>query len=203
MALRIRLRRMGRKNAPTYRVVVAESSMPRDGRIVEKIGHYNPRTEPATLSIDRARALFWIERGATPTETAKALLKKAGVFRPEAEASVVATVVEGAKSAATKAGGAVKAAAAKAGGAAKKVAAEAREAASEAVEEARETVAEVAEEIRETTAEVIEEVRETAAEVVEEVRETLGEVVEAAREKIADAVEAVRGEAEDEEEAKA
>ncbi len=199
MSLRIRLRRMGRKNAPTYRVVVAESSMPRDGRIVEKIGHYNPRTEPATLSIDRARALYWIGHGATPTETAKALLKKAGVFRPEAEASVVEAVVEGAK----KASGAAKAAATKASGAAKKVVADAREAAGEVVEEARETVAEVTEEVREAAADVIEEVRETAAEVVEEVRETVAEVVEAAKEKIADAVEAVRGEAEDEEEAKA
>ena len=90
MALKIRLRRMGRRNAPTYRVVVAESSMPRDGRIVENLGHYNPRTEPATLVVERNRALYWIERGAVPTETAKALLKRAGIFRPEAEAAAMA-----------------------------------------------------------------------------------------------------------------
>jgi small subunit ribosomal protein S16 len=102
MALKIRLRRMGRKNAPTYRIVVAESSMPRDGRIIESIGHYNPRTEPLTLSVDRAKALGWMERGAQPTDTAMALLKRAGVFRPEEEgvvATVAAAAARGAKQA--------------------------------------------------------------------------------------------------------
>src|SRR5690606_29148084 len=112
MALKIRLRRMGRRNAPTYRIVVAESSMPRDGRIVESIGHYNPRTDPLTLSVNRARALYWIERGALPTDTAQALLKRAGVFKPESE-SLLATVATGARTSARKAGGAVADAAAK------------------------------------------------------------------------------------------
>ena len=82
MALKIRLRRMGRKKAPTYRLVVAESSMPRDGRFVAAIGHYNPRTEPLTLVVDREKALFWIGQGAVPTDTAKSLMKRAGVFGP-------------------------------------------------------------------------------------------------------------------------
>ncbi|MBA2670190.1 MAG: 30S ribosomal protein S16, partial [Gemmatimonadetes bacterium] len=71
MALKIRLRRMGRKKAPTYRLVVAESSMPRDGRFVANIGHYNPRTQPITLVVDRAQALQWMAKGAMPTDTAR------------------------------------------------------------------------------------------------------------------------------------
>ena len=106
MALKIRLRRMGRKNAPTYRLVVAESTMPRDGRFVAILGHYNPRTEPVTLVVDRAAALKWIDKGATPTDTAQSLLKKAGVFGPEptlAEGAVAAV-----KSTAKKAAAGVK-----------------------------------------------------------------------------------------------
>lgn len=105
MALKIRLRRMGRRNAPTYRIVVAESSMPRDGRIIASIGNYNPRTDPLTLSVDRDKALQWISKGAVPTDTTRALLKRAGVFRPE-EQGVVAAAAEGAKQAAGAARGA-------------------------------------------------------------------------------------------------
>ncbi|HET7275788.1 MAG TPA: 30S ribosomal protein S16, partial [Longimicrobiaceae bacterium] len=93
MALKIRLRRMGRKRAPTYRIVVAESSMPRDGRIVEKIGHYNPRTEPVTLVVDRDKTLTWMGKGAVPTDTVNSLLKKAGVFK---EPSIVEAATEAA-----------------------------------------------------------------------------------------------------------
>lgn len=82
MALKIRLRRMGRKKAPHYRIVVAESSTARDGRFVARVGHYNPTTEPATLVVDREKALAWIAKGAQPTDTVKSLLKKAGVFEP-------------------------------------------------------------------------------------------------------------------------
>lgn len=113
MALKIRLRRMGRRNAPTYRIVVAESSMPRDGRIVENIGHYNPRTEPMTLAVDRSRALHWIGSGAVPTETVKSLLKKAGVFKPEEE-SVVERAAHAVSDTAKKAAKAAKTAASKA-----------------------------------------------------------------------------------------
>lgn len=77
MALKIRLRRTGRKKAPTYRIVVAESSMPRDGRFVANLGHYNPRTEPATIKVDLERSREWLERGAIPTDTVASLLKQA------------------------------------------------------------------------------------------------------------------------------
>ena len=79
MAVKIRLRRTGAKKAPSYRVVVADSRYPRDGRFIEEIGYYNPLTEPATIKIDVDKAENWIKNGAQPTDTVKALLKKAGV----------------------------------------------------------------------------------------------------------------------------
>ena len=79
MAVKIRLRRMGAKKSPFYRVVVADSRFPRDGRFIEEIGFYNPATDPAELKVDVERAQAWIKTGAQPTETVKALLKKAGV----------------------------------------------------------------------------------------------------------------------------
>ena len=75
--VKIRLRRMGAKKAPFYRVVVADSRYPRDGRFIEEIGTYNPQTEPAEIKIDLAKADEWIKNGAQPTDTVKALLKKA------------------------------------------------------------------------------------------------------------------------------
>lgn len=77
MAVKIRLRRMGAKKAPFYRVVVADSRYPRDGRFIEEIGYYNPMTEPATIKIDTEKAAAWIANGAQPTDTVKVLLKKA------------------------------------------------------------------------------------------------------------------------------
>ena len=79
MAVKIRLKRTGAKKAPTYRVVVADSRSPRDGRFIEEIGHYNPRTEPVEIVIDAEKAQTWIKNGAQPTETVKALLKKSGI----------------------------------------------------------------------------------------------------------------------------
>ena len=79
MAVKIRLRRIGAKKAPVYRVVVADSRSPRDGRFVEEIGYYNPMTDPAEVKIDVEKAKVWIKNGAQPTETVKALLKKAGM----------------------------------------------------------------------------------------------------------------------------
>lgn len=79
MAVKIRLRRMGAKKAPFYRVVVADSRYPRDGRFIEEIGYYNPLTNPADIKIDAEKAKAWLEKGALPTETAKSVLKKAGV----------------------------------------------------------------------------------------------------------------------------
>ena len=78
--VKIRLRRMGAKSAPFYRVVVADSRYPRDGRFIEEIGTYNPCTDPAEIKIDLERADAWIKTGAQPTETVKGLLKKAGAI---------------------------------------------------------------------------------------------------------------------------
>ena len=80
MAVKIRLRRMGQKKAPFYRVVVADSRFPRNGRFIEEIGTYNPLTEPAQISIDAEKAKKWIANGAQPTETVKSLLKKNGII---------------------------------------------------------------------------------------------------------------------------
>lgn len=79
MAVKIRLRRMGAKKAPFYRVVVADSRYPRDGRFIEEIGYYNPMTEPAEVKIDADKAKQWIANGAQPTDTVKALFKKNGI----------------------------------------------------------------------------------------------------------------------------
>ena len=75
--VKIRLRRVGAKKAPFYRVVVADSHFARDGRFIEEIGTYDPLTEPATIKIDMERAEYWISNGAQPTDTVRGLLKKA------------------------------------------------------------------------------------------------------------------------------
>lgn len=80
MAVKIRLKRIGAKKAPFYRVVVADSRYPRDGRFIEEIGTYNPLTEPAQVEIDGEKAAKWIKNGAQPTDTVKALLKKNGII---------------------------------------------------------------------------------------------------------------------------
>ncbi len=80
MAVRIRLRRIGKKKQPQYRLIVADSSSPRDGRFIESIGRYNPRVEPAQLSVDEERALWWLRQGAQPSDTALSLLKQSGVW---------------------------------------------------------------------------------------------------------------------------
>ena len=78
--VKIRLRRMGAKKAPFYRIVVADSRYPRDGRFIEEIGFYNPTTDPTELKVDGDRAQAWIKTGAQPTETVRDLLKKAGAL---------------------------------------------------------------------------------------------------------------------------
>ena len=80
MAVKIRLRRMGAKKAPFYRIVVADSRYPRDGRFIDEIGYYNPLTEPAEVKIDAEKAQKWMKNGAQPTETVRDLLKKAGAL---------------------------------------------------------------------------------------------------------------------------
>ncbi len=79
MAVKIRLRRMGAKKAPFYRIVVADSRSPRDGRFVEEIGYYNPLTEPATVKFDEEKAVQWIKNGAQPTDVVKRLFATSGL----------------------------------------------------------------------------------------------------------------------------
>ena len=78
--VKIRLRRMGRRNKPSYRVVVADSHSPRDGKFIDIIGHYNPLTDPPTVSIDDEKALKWLGYGAQPTDTVHSLLVKLGIM---------------------------------------------------------------------------------------------------------------------------
>ena len=77
MAVRIRLKRVGAKKAPVYRIVVADSRCPRDGRFIEEIGYYNPISEPVELKVDLVKADEWIKKGAQPSDTVRGLLKKA------------------------------------------------------------------------------------------------------------------------------
>lgn len=80
MAVKIRLKRIGAKKKPFYRVVVADSRFPRDGRFIEEIGTYNPLVEPAQIKIDAETAKKWLKNGAQPTDTVKSLLKKQGII---------------------------------------------------------------------------------------------------------------------------
>ena len=79
--VKIRLRRIGAKKAPFYRVVVADARSPRDGRFIEEIGYYNPMTNPATINIDADKANTWLKNGAQPTETVRSLLKKSEIIK--------------------------------------------------------------------------------------------------------------------------
>ena len=83
MAVKIRLRRMGAKKQPSYRVVVADSRYPRDGRFIEAIGFYDPTVEPPVIRIDQEKAQQWIKNGAQPTDTVRALIKKAAAAEEE------------------------------------------------------------------------------------------------------------------------
>jgi small subunit ribosomal protein S16 len=85
MAVKIRLRRMGTKQTPFYRVVVADERTARDGRFLESLGTYDPRKNPVGLKLDADKALRWLERGAQPTDTVRTLLRSAGVLRRLAE----------------------------------------------------------------------------------------------------------------------
>lgn len=85
MAVRIRLRRMGSKKTPFYRLVVADSRMPRDGRFIESIGYYNPTAEPAVVKIDEEKALDWLRKGAQPSDTVRSLLKSTGILEKFAQ----------------------------------------------------------------------------------------------------------------------
>jgi small subunit ribosomal protein S16 len=80
MAVKIRLKRLGAKKAPFYRIVVADSRYPRNGRFIEELGYYNPMTDPVVIKVDGEKAKDWIAKGAQPTDTVRALLKKNGVI---------------------------------------------------------------------------------------------------------------------------
>jgi small subunit ribosomal protein S16 len=98
--VKIRLMRMGMKGAPTYRVVVADARSPRDGRIIENIGWYNPRTEPSTINIDADRAKHWLGVGAQPTDSVVSLLIRSGIIpRPSREETMAKTAVKNAAAA--------------------------------------------------------------------------------------------------------
>ena len=81
MSVKIRLKRMGAKKSPFYRVVVADSRFPRDGRFIENLGHYDSTTDPAIIKLDEEKTLQWLGKGAQPTDTVKTLLKKTGIAR--------------------------------------------------------------------------------------------------------------------------
>lgn len=81
MAVRIRLKRMGKKKQPFYRVVVADIRSPRDGRFIENIGTYAPGEDPAGISIQEERALYWLDQGAAPTDTVRSLFSKTGILK--------------------------------------------------------------------------------------------------------------------------
>ena len=160
MATRIRLRRMGAKKAPFYRIVVADSRYPRDGRFIEEIGYYDPTKHPALIKIDGDRAKYWIGTGAQPSDTVKALMVKAGILEKQP--------YKGKEQAAAPA--------------AADTADEAAAVEEAVVEAAEEAVAEaVAEAVEEAVAEaVVEAVEEAVAEAVEEaVAEAAGEAAAA------------------------
>ena len=90
MSVRIRLRRTGRKKAPTYRIVVADSRSPREGKFIEIIGQYAPRTGEKALNLDIARANYWMDNGAQPSDTVRSLLRKAGVLKTRHEMRLAA-----------------------------------------------------------------------------------------------------------------
>jgi small subunit ribosomal protein S16 len=176
MALKIRLRRMGRKKSPHYRIVVAESSMPRDGRFVANLGHYNPTTEPTTLKVDVARTRDWLGKGAVPTDTVGSLLKKAGVYG-DAPGEVFFVAPAGPLAAAA----AASASATAASTAAEATAAEGvRERVKQAAASAAEVAGDVAERVRDVAENTVEAVREVAEAVVERVTGDEGEPAERA-----------------------
>lgn len=81
MAVKIRLKRMGAKKSPFYRVVVADSRSPRDGRLIETLGHYDSTTQPAVIKLDEEKAIEWLQKGAQPTDTVKDLFSKVGIMK--------------------------------------------------------------------------------------------------------------------------
>jgi len=174
MAVKIRLTRKGKKKQPSYRVVVADSRAPRDGRYIEQIGRYDPKQEPSVVIIDNDRANYWLSVGAQPSDAVRKLLEISGALAARTKRDPNVHVVgEEAQlhSAAEEAEAAV------AAEAAAEVAAEEESLIEEIVEEAEEA----AEEITEKAEEIVEE----AAEAVEEIADKAGDTAEEAIEKAA------------------
>ena len=96
MAVRIRLRRIGRKKSPIYRIVVADSKSPRDGRFIEVIGTYAPRQADGGLDVDTARANYWLDVGAQPSDTTRSLLRRAGILKTRHESRLARKLQAGA-----------------------------------------------------------------------------------------------------------
>ena len=90
MAVKIKLKRLGKMRAPQYRIVIADAQSPRDGRFIELIGQYNPRLTEGGLKVDADRANYWLNVGAQPTDTVRSLLRKAGVMKGRHEARIAA-----------------------------------------------------------------------------------------------------------------
>lgn len=91
MAVKIRLKRTGMKKAPSYRIVIADSRSPRDGRIIENIGWYNPRVEPSAINVNEEKALYWLKNGAQPTESVASLFRRTGTLERFAQEKAAAT----------------------------------------------------------------------------------------------------------------
>lgn len=91
MAVKIRLKRTGMKKAPSYRVVVADARSPRDGRIIENIGWYNPRVEPSAININEEKALSWLKNGAQPTDSVASLFRRTGILERFAQTKNAST----------------------------------------------------------------------------------------------------------------
>ncbi len=89
MAVKLRLKKMGAKQRPFYRIVAADSRFPRDGRFLEIVGTYNPITVPAEIKVDEEKALYWLNNGAMPTDTVRNILSKAGIMKKYAESKKV------------------------------------------------------------------------------------------------------------------
>jgi len=85
MAVKLRLKRMGSKQKPFYRIVAADSKSPRDGRFIETVGTYNPIAKPASISVDETKTLYWLSKGAIPTDTVRSILSKEGIMKTFAE----------------------------------------------------------------------------------------------------------------------
>jgi small subunit ribosomal protein S16 len=92
--VKIRLRRVGGKKQPSYRIVVADARSPRDGRFIEAIGHYNPRTDPETVVLDEERARYWLSQGAQPTDAVARFLRQRGLIEPKKRPAAEAPAAE-------------------------------------------------------------------------------------------------------------